>query len=435
MNARATARRRAPMALAIAAAGALVLAGCSGGSGGSGDEESSDFDYLSLAENTAIKDTFDALGKGSCADQQGEAPLKVTTQPQASYDQQIQLLAGQGALPSIFSGGNSPQIVQQMNDAGHLVKIDDELESLGKDDAILPAAQSTIEAIYDGEHIVLPTEFNVEGIWFNKKIFADNGITAPATWDDLIAAAAKLESAGVTPFAAAGKDGWPVTRLVGNYLFRTVGPDAMQKVADGEASLTDAEYVGAAKAVADLGAEGYFGDSVGSIDYTTALNQFLTGKAGMYYMGSWALANFNDPKQNQIGEENIGFLPFPEVKGGAGSASQLAANVGTPLAMSQQRFDDGSKAWLECIADNFGAESLKDQGVLSGFKINGDVGDLPPLTKGVQEQAEKTDETVLWFEALFSPKATTTSQTNAQRLVTGDMSPEEFMASVQGDLG
>ena len=53
----------------------------------------------------------------------------------------------------------------------------------------------------------------------------------------------------------------------------------------------------------------------------------------------------------------------------------------------------------------------------------------------MQEQAANTDQTVLWFEALFNPKATTTSQTNAQRLVTGDMSPEDFMASVQGDLG
>ncbi|MFJ9387824.1 ABC transporter substrate-binding protein [Nocardioides sp. NPDC101246] len=434
MNARATARRRAPMALATAAVGALVLAGCSSGSDG-GDEKGSSFEYLSLAENTAIKDTFTALGKGSCADEEAQAPLKVTTQPQASYDQQAQLLAGQGALPTIFSGGNSPQVVQQMNDAGQLVKIGDELEDLDKSDAILPGAQSTIEAIYDGEQVVLPTEFNIEGIWYNKKLFTDNGIKIPATWDDLNAAADKLESAGVTPFAAAGKDGWPVTRLVGNYLYRTLGPDAMQKVADGEAKLTDADYVAAAQAVADLGKQGYFGESVGSIDYTTALNQFLTGKAGMYYMGSWALANFNDPKQNQIGEANIGFMPFPEVSGGAGSSSQLAANVGTPLAMSEQRLDDGAQAWLGCIADNYGAESLKDQGVLSGFKVNGDVGDLPPLTRLVQEQAESSDETVLWFEALFDPKATTTSQTNAQRLVTGDMSPEEFMASVQGDLG
>jgi raffinose/stachyose/melibiose transport system substrate-binding protein len=438
MNARATARRRVPMVLATAAVGALVLAGCSDSSsdnGDSGSSKSSDFEYLSLAENTAIKDTLTALGKDSCADEEKQAPLKVSTQPQASYDQQIQLLAGQGALPSIFSGGNSPQVVQQMQEAGQLVEIGDELEGLDKADDIIPAAKSTIESIYDGKSYVLPTEFNIEGIWYNKKVFADNGIDVPTTWDDLMSAADKIEAAGVVPFAAAGKDGWPITRLVGNYIFRSLGPEAMQKVADGDAELTSSDYVAGAQAIADMGDKGYFGDSVGSIDYTTALNEFLSGKAGMYYMGSWALANFNNPDENKIGADNIGFMPFPDVTGGAGTSAQLAANVGTPLAMSQQKFDDGAKAWLGCIADNYGAQSLKDQGVLTGFKVNGDVGDLPPLTTLVQEQAEKTDETVLWFEALFNPKATTTSQTNAQRLVTGDMSPEDFMSSVQGDLG
>jgi len=322
-----------------------------------------------------------------------------------------------------------------MHKAGQLVEIGDELDAMGKADDILPAAKSTIESIYGGEDYVLPTEFNVEGLWYNKEIFADNGIDVPTTWDDLLAASDTLMSAGVVPFAAAGADGWPVTRLVGNYIFRTVGPDAMQKVADGDAELTDPEYVDGAAAIADLGDKGYFGDSVGSIDYTTAMNEFLSGKAGMYYMGSWALANFNDPAQAKIGADNIGFMPFPDVSGGAGSSSQLAANVGTPLAMSKQTFDDGAKGWLGCIADNYGAQSLKDQGVLTGFKVNGDVGDLPPLTSLVQEQAENTEQTVLWFEALFNPKATTTSQTNAQRLVTGDMSPEDFMSSVQGDLG
>ena len=37
-----------------------------------------------------------------------------------------------------------------------------------------------------------------------------------------------LKAAGVQPFAADGKDGWPITRLVGNYIARDLGPDALQ---------------------------------------------------------------------------------------------------------------------------------------------------------------------------------------------------------------
>ncbi|KHL09986.1 raffinose/stachyose/melibiose transport system substrate-binding protein [Mumia flava] len=436
MTARTNTRRTTTVISAAAAAGALLLTGCSGSSDSSaGAEGSSAFSYLSFAENTSIQDTLTALSEDACSTENEAAPLEVTTQPQATYDQQLQLQSGQGALPTLFASGNSPLLAQELDDAGQLVDVGSELESLGKTDAIIPAAQSTIEAIYGDTTYVLPTEFNVEGIWYNKALFEDNEITPPTTWTELVDAATELAAAGITPLSADGKDGWPLTRLVGNYLYRTLGPDALQKVADGDAALTDPEYVAAAEAIADLGAEGFFGKSVGSIDYDGALNQFLTGDAAMFYMGSWALANFNDPAQNKIGAENIGFLPFPDVEGGAGTSSQLAANIGVPLAMADSAFDSGAKEWLGCIADNFGTQSLADQGVITGFASDVDASDLPPLTALVQEEIDRTDETVLWFEALFNPEAATTSQTNAQLLVTGKMSPEDFMAAVQRDLG
>jgi raffinose/stachyose/melibiose transport system substrate-binding protein len=127
-------------------------------------------------------------------------------------------------------------------------------------------------------------------------------------------------------------------------------------------------------------------------------------------------------------------MPFPAVEGGKGSPAELAANVGVPLAMADFRYDDGSKAWLECIAKNFGSQSLKDQGVITGFKVDGDVGEVPPLTQAVQDKINETTKTVLWFEALFPPKASTTSQVNAAVLVTGGMTAEDFMGKIQADL-
>ena len=428
-------QRRGALLTASALSVALLVGACSSGDGGEqGGTSSGKFEYLSLAENTAVKDTLTALSEDQCSAQEEAATLSVTTQPQASFDQQLQLLAGQGALPTLFATGNSPQVIKDIHGAGQLVDIDAELEGLGKSDAIIPAARSTIEALYDGEVYVLPSEFNVEGIWYNKALFQEHGVSLPTTFDELVTAVDQFAAAGVTPMAAAGKDGWPLTRLVGNYIYRSVGPDALQKVADGEAKLTDPEYVEGAAKIADLGAAGAFGPSVGSIDYTTAMNEFLTGKAAMYYMGSWALANFNDTAQNQLGADNIGFLPFPNVEGGAGDSTQLAANIGVPLAMSNDAFDDGAKDWLGCIADNFGTQSLSEQGVITGFAAEG-ADQVEGLTGTVYDQIASADTTVLWFEALFNPKATTTATSNAQLLVTGQQTPEEYMEAVQADLG
>lgn len=420
-----------PVVLGLGAS-ALVLTSCGpAGDSGSGGGESDAFTYMSLSENTAVADTLTTLSEGACSAENEALPLEITNQPQAAIDQQIQLLAGQDALPAIFAAGNTPQLAKDLYENGQIRNVAETLDELDASDGLLPAASSTVESLY-GDVIALPTEYNVEGIWYNKQILEDNGVTAPTTWAELTEAAGTLNEAGVQPFSASGEQGWPITRLIGDYIFRDLGPDAMQKVAEGEASLTDAEYVAAAQAVADLGADGFFGEGVGSIDYDTALNTFTSGEAAFFYMGSWALSAFNDDETNQIGSENIGFAAFPAVDGGAGSADQIPSNVGVPLLVSESAYNDEVGAWLACIAENYGSVSLGEQGVLSGFTA--DVSDVPELTSLVQSEIDAAAESVLWFEALFSAQATTTSQTNAAQLVTGAISAEDFMALVQADV-
>ncbi|HEU5375759.1 MAG TPA: hypothetical protein VFV38_09990, partial [Ktedonobacteraceae bacterium] len=56
---------------------------------------------------------------------------------------------------------------------------------------------------------------------------------------------------------------------------------------------------------------------------------------------------------------------------------------------------------------------------------------LDPLTTLVINQIKQVSQPVLWFEALFSAKATTVSQQDAAPLVTGAMTAQDFMAAVQ----
>ncbi|AQX79048.1 ABC transporter substrate-binding protein [Plantibacter flavus] len=426
-------RRKAVLAPLAASAGALalVLTGCGGGGGST---TATSFTYLINSENTMIPGQITALSENQCKAENTALPLKVETVPQTNLDQKLQLLAGQNSLPVMYAAGNAPDLTKTLDGSGNVVDFEQALTDLDALDDIEPAAISTIKALYGGKFNVLPYQYNIEGIWYNKQIFADAGVEIPQTWDELVTAADTISKTGVTPFSASGEQGWPLTRLVGDYLFRDLGADALQKVADGDAKLTDPEYVEAAAAVADLGAKGYFGQGVGSIDYDTAAQQFLTGKAAMFYMGSWILESMNDETANQIGIDNVGFMPFPAVEGGKGSIDEYPANVGLPTTMNAKLYDDKVGDWLGCIAENYGSAALQDQGTISGFKTNTEVTGVAPLTQEIQTTISESTSSVLWFEALFSTKATTTSQTNAAQLVTGAISPEEFMQLVQADL-
>ncbi|MFJ8194052.1 ABC transporter substrate-binding protein [Streptomyces sp. NPDC096094] len=428
------ARRTRTVGLTASAVATVLLASACGGTGGGSSAAPEEFSYLSVTENTTVKTALTTMSKGECKAAQDALPLKVETVPQASLDQKLQLLAGQDALPVQFAAGNAPALTQQLAKSGKVADLEAELKELGSLDQLEPAAVSTIKALYGGKLQVLPYEYNIEGIFYNKKVFAENGLTVPGTWDELVSAAAKLEGKGVQPFSASGQQGWPLTRLISGYLYRSLGPDALQKVADGKAKLTDPEYVKAAEEIAELGKKGYFGKGVGSIDYDTAMNQFLTGKAAMFYMGSWALANISDEKQNKVGAENVGFMPFPAVAGGKGSADQYPSNVGLGITLSAKSFDKKTGDWVSCIAKNYGATALKDHGSISGFKVNAEVKDANEVTTQVRDTISSSKQNVLWFEALFSTKATTVSQSNAAGLVSGSMSPEEFMQTVQAAL-
>lgn len=356
--------------------------------------------------------------------------------PQTDVEQKIQLLVASNSLPLLFvspATGTMNEIAKK----GLSVNIEQVFKDLGIFDTIKPVAADLVRKIGGGSMNVLPTELNIEGIWYNKQIFAENGLGVPATWDDMAKAAETLSAKGIQPFAASGEQGWPLTRLIGGYAARKYGADVMERVAKGELKLTDAGFVEAAKAVQDLGTKGYFGEGVSTVDYDTATDLFLQGKAAMFYMGSWVVGDFNNAERNQIGAENIGFFNTPTVAGGAGSADDWSMNTGLPIAIGQAEYSKNPELvgkWLTYVFKAFGERALKDQGLITGFTVATMPSDVPALTKLVQQTIDGAKSAFLYFEGYFAGEAQTTSYKNVQLLVTGDMSAEDFVGGLQQAL-
>ncbi|GAA5202903.1 ABC transporter substrate-binding protein [Microbacterium jejuense] len=440
MNTRSNRRRIATLGIALAAV--VPLAACAGGTaapgstdaGGAGGTDPDKFTVMTANENPVLSDELDALAAGACKAENKALPIEHQKVAQADVVQKVTLLASQGALATHTIAGTA--LIRPDGDLGKAGLVGDlkaALEDAGTWDNVLPAAASTVEQVYGGM-FSMPYQYNIEGIFYNKQIFADNGIEEPQTWDDLVDDAAKLQKAGVVPMTEAGAQGWPLTRILGMYIYRNVGPDAMVAIQKGDAKLTDPEYVAGAKALQDFAEAGNFGEGFSTRDGDTSSNMFLTGQAAMTYDGTWLLSAINDPDRNQIGGENVGFMPFPSVDGGKGSIDQYPANAGAPMIVNAEQFGPKVQDWISCIAENYGQQALQDAGVISGFKVNGDVTDISENTAEIQQRIEGIDETVLWFEALFDPKSNSLASTNVTLLTTGQMSPEDYMKDLQASL-
>lgn len=351
--------------------------------------------------------------------------FKVDTQPQAGLTQKVAILAASNDLPDLVMGAT-----EELQDIKQIIDIEKAFTELGLMDTLAPAAVALLKSgnkVQDGTFYGLPLEMNIEGIWYNKKMFADNNLQPPTTWDEMLAASDVFMSKGIQPFAVAGKEGWPTTRLLNGYVVRKLGKDAMMKVKSGEYKLTDPGFVEAATVLQEMGKKGFFGKGVNTLDYGTAQDLFLQGKAAMFYMGSWAIRDFNDPNKNLIGAENVGFFNVPNVAGGVGTMDQYSLNNGSTTSINLSKFDDELKNFLKYVFSRYGDRAMSENGLVSGFLVNNPPAEIPPLTKLTLDLLAKAKEGYGPFEVYFNSKGGGEVPGFMQYLVEGSWTPQKFL--------
>jgi multiple sugar transport system substrate-binding protein len=139
-------------------------------------------------------------------------------------------------------------------------------------------------------------------VYYNKDLFVRAGITAPpTTYQQLLAASAKLAAAHITPLVTGGVHdsiGPLVAGIWGTDVYAR-DPQWMRQRRAGSVKFCDPGPRGALGKVADLAAKGYLDQTGVSRDYAAAQQAFLDGKGAMYAMGNWlagALDGADKPK-------------------------------------------------------------------------------------------------------------------------------------------
>jgi xylobiose transport system substrate-binding protein len=163
----------------------------------------------------------------------------------------------------------------------------------------------------------------------NKKVLADNGLTPPTTWDELLNAVKVLKGKGITPIALGGGDQWP-TLMWYEYMYdRMAGPSLFEKALGGDKSAWDTPdsraALGKLKELIDAGA---FGNKFDSVKYTDGGSVALVakGKAGFELMGSWYYSQ-QQQDNPKFAKTDLGYTSFPTVAGGKGDQADIVGNT------------------------------------------------------------------------------------------------------------
>ena len=157
-------------------------------------------------------------------------------------------------------------------------------------DRVLPLAIRD-KIAFDGHYVMVPIGVHSENwIYYNVRLLKAQGIDPPASFGDLLAAAARLEAAGVTPFAL-GRSDWEPRIIFVSVLLSRLGRRDFDRLFDAR-DLTVLDEPAARDAAATfLRLAAYLRpQSERAATWAAAAADVGAGRAGFIFEGDWAKA-------------------------------------------------------------------------------------------------------------------------------------------------
>ncbi|WP_298016370.1 ABC transporter substrate-binding protein [uncultured Dysosmobacter sp.] len=243
----------------------------------------------------------------------GKYQIKLEEIPgDANYVDKIKVQLGTGDLPPVVYGAGynlldlalAKDLVVDLTD---IVNADPEWKALYSDAALTTNSR-------DGKIYASSVEGSVVGYFYNKDLFAQAGIEAPAkTWDEFFQQCETLKAAGITPLALDTADSAWVTQLWWGAMVATASENGlafMQTMNPDDYNFD--EMVAAVEKVQKMLQDYTTLDAIGG-KYEHAANNFLSGQAAMIANGPWMIGDFSDTSKTTADfADKVGSAIYPD---------------------------------------------------------------------------------------------------------------------------
>lgn len=336
-------------AVVVSAAAALILTGCSdpgasGGNdagGGAWPDQDADLTGTTLtlwaAQNSnAIPDSV-VEGFSELTG----ATVDVVTIPDP-YEQGIQTKVATGDMPDLAFWQPTASQLTALNANQNLLPLDDApwLDSYD-------SAYRDITGILDEtRYAALVSTPAIEGVYYNKEVFADAGITeTPTDWDSFIELGRQLKDEGVTPFYEMGADMWATQWWVQVQLADAAADGLWDRVNANEESFTDPTIQGAIDTYAGLIDEGLFNEDITTATFEDQGDALLAGDAAMVVQVNSFFSQLQAKADTAELDEKIGFFPISP-SGNVGTFIPDQSNALVAFATGDEAQESATKQFL-----------------------------------------------------------------------------------------
>jgi raffinose/stachyose/melibiose transport system substrate-binding protein len=285
------------------------------------------------------------------------ADVKVTRESQPQMRDILRTALDAGTGPDIMYYDTGPGFAGVLARAGLLLPMDDAYAQFGWNDRVAPLAKQ--RASFDGKAYGLGHALELVGMFYNKRIFEEQGLSEPTTHEEVLAAADKLKGAGLIPVGFANQDKWPAGHTFSVFLGNIVGKERMERAISGEESWNGPDYVQAIQIpFVDMNKAGYFIPEINAVTYDDWNGLFYAGKAAMSLTGTWMIRNYADTATMP---DPVGFFLYPALGGrpiappsGLGSGYFVSQKTKDPQAafkfLDYLYSTETAKTWIEDLA-------------------------------------------------------------------------------------
>jgi raffinose/stachyose/melibiose transport system substrate-binding protein len=279
----------------------------------------------------------------------------------------------------------------------------------------------------------MPNSTDLIGMYSNKTLLDQEGMTVPETLDDLVAFCGEAQEKGYIPIAFADNPGWQAGHQFSMTSNQMIGPEAMRALLiEHEGRWDTPEMVTAIEAFfVTLRDAGCFPDDAVAISYEDGNSLFFNGEALLHLTGSWLAGEIEEA----MPDTEIGFVPFPEIEGGQGRV--WISGVGSAWYITSTTANpDAAAALLDyLISQEVSERWVEVSRTFVPFEMDLENVEIGPLNKLIIETLQTAGDEGVQFGYnvdVMAPPAFNEMMTNGfQAILTGGKTAEEQAADLQ----
>jgi raffinose/stachyose/melibiose transport system substrate-binding protein len=341
----------------------------------------------------------------------------------------VKIALASGTGPDLVVYGPGAGFMGPLVEAELLLPLDQYSQQYGWQDHIY---QWTFESTsFDGSLYAIGNELEFIGIYYNKAIFAELGVSEPETYEELLQIGEKALSADYIPISFVNKPGWPAFHVFSAFANNLAGKEGIEAAIFGDASWAGPEFIRAIEMpFVELNQANFFVPSPNALDYDEGNNIFYAGQAAMHLTGTWLVSRILDNADFEVG-----FFALPSIDGsvvlppgGMGSAVMISAATSHP---------DEAAALLDFLFAEESARTWIEEGnVIPPIDVDPSGFELPGLFQFVIDtvRANSTSGGLglgYNIDVLTPPEFNTAMRDGFQAVLEGTRSPQEQAEALQ----